>query len=91
MFKVKSSVDSILYYSFKAVKLDAGGYLVYVSNITSRVLSGNALSKALNEKEMLIKEVHHRVKNNMQIIAGLLEMQESTLDSKGASFFRKSH
>jgi len=37
--------------------------------------SESALRRALDEREALMKELHHRVKNNLQVIMGLLEMQ----------------
>lgn len=45
------------------------------------------LEEAIKEKELLIKEVHHRVKNNMQIIVSLLKLQSEKINDKNVEVY----
>ncbi|MDR8389617.1 ATP-binding protein [Aliifodinibius sp. S!AR15-10] len=49
------------------------------------------ISKALEEKNILLKEIHHRIKNNLAIISGLIELQmDSSLNEEAQKVLRDS-
>jgi PAS domain S-box-containing protein len=57
-------------------------FLIRVLDIQKSREYQDALANSVHEKEVLIKEVHHRVKNNMAVISGLLQLQSSYFKDK---------
>lgn len=59
-------------------------FLAIKEDITERKLSEEKIQGLLAEKELILKEVHHRIKNNMNTIYGVLQLQSQTLTDSSA-------
>jgi PAS domain S-box-containing protein len=58
--------------------------LIGALDVGARVAVERTLEQTLAEKVTLLQEVHHRVKNNLQIVSGLLDLQAATLTDGAA-------
>ena len=60
----------------------ADAFQIVISDVTTRKNREEVAKRALEEKKVLIQEIHHRVKNNLAIISGLMELQALSFDDE---------
>ncbi len=66
---------------------DGPATLAFVTDITARKADEAKIRATLEEKEALLREVHHRVKNNLQVIIALIKMRSRALADAEAKQF----
>lgn len=66
-------------------------FILHSHDISDKKILEDELRKSIFEKDMLIQELHHRVRNNMQIVLSILSLQSCRVDeSKYHSYFEES-
>lgn len=78
--------------SISLLEMSGRKYFVCVQeDITEKKRADEQIKNSLREKDVLLKEIHHRVKNNLQVISSLLNLQSGYIqDNQTHELFRES-
>jgi hypothetical protein len=74
MFNLVFSASSVGFFVYLMIQNNLKESYFYIQSIEERKQSEKAIKDALSEKNLLIAELHHRVKNNLAIISGLFSL-----------------
>ena len=75
---------ALLVFSIAAVYLTYRNFIIKKKSESQLSQKNDIISKALQEKELLLREIHHRVKNNLQVISRLLRLQSRYIEDDTA-------
>jgi PAS domain S-box-containing protein len=90
---IKKDGNSVNVLNHVSPVMDNGynGCIALISDITGIKEAEEIIKQSLSEKEILLREIHHRVKNNMQIISSMLSLQSNYInDQEVQDIFKES-
>ena len=91
LYRADGSLRNVTINNFFVEKSNPLILCTVVQDVTDRKEFENSLKTSLAEKEVLLREIHHRVKNNLQIISSLLNLQTVYIDDEEAlNLFKES-
>jgi len=80
-FEINRKDGTRLPINLRVTEIDTGGdpmFIGVIHDISERKKHEETLTRSLEEKKTLLKEIHHRVKNNLMVVSSILEMQEDS-------------
>jgi PAS domain S-box-containing protein len=87
--QIKHSRKNGVYYDVDTViqLLEGRSFVAIATDITQKLITEKKLIASVLEKEVLIKEIHHRVKNNLQLISSIIYIKILALGKSDVSDF----
>ncbi len=88
IFRSSTGESIPVYCSRSDLRADDGelsGIVLVAQDLTERRETAALLRASVAEKEVLLREVHHRVKNNLQIVSSLLNLQNTSAQDSGST------
>jgi PAS domain S-box-containing protein len=60
---------------------DSDSFIIILNDVTEYVTAKRQLEESLKEKDLLLREIHHRIKNNLSMVASMISLEQDNTDS----------